>query len=86
MASSTTSIEELKDTVKSAFPGYLIDSAYDYGEIVVFNIIPQDYTTNNLESFPLNRNCSINKETKEIKVFNPFDVPEDTFKNGKRII
>lgn len=79
-------VNELKDLIKNAFPGFLIDSAYDYGEIVVFNLFPKDYTKSNLENWPLNMSFSINKETKEIKAFFPFDLPVNVYKNGKKVM
>lgn len=79
-------ISELKQIVLESFPGFLIDSAYDYGDIVVFNLFPKDYTTNNLENVRLDSSFSINKKTKEIRAFLPFDIPTEVYKNGKKVM
>ncbi len=79
-------MEEYKEIINNAFPSYIIDSVYDYGDILVFNLIPNDYVIKHQDEGPLNRSFSINKTTKEIKAFFPFDIPLDQYRSGKKII
>lgn len=79
-------MEEYKEIIKNAFSSYIIDSAYDYGDILVFNLIPNDYTNKHNDEGPLNRSFSIDKRTKEIKAFFPFDIPLEQYRSGKKII
>ncbi len=79
-------MDEYKKIVLKAFPKYIIDSAYDYGDILVFNMIPSDFVKDDYDEGPLNRSVSIDKKTKKVKAFLPFEIPLDTYLNGKRII
>lgn len=79
-------INELKEVILNAFPGFIIDSAYDYGDIVVFNLFPKDYTRSTIGDDLMNNSFSIDKKTKEIKTFFPFNIPYEVYKNGKKVI
>lgn len=79
-------MNEYKEIIYKAFPNYLIDSAYDYGKIIVFNLLPKDFVKRDDDESPLNRSFSVNKKTKEINAFFPFDIDLETYQKGKRII
>lgn len=79
-------LKECKEVILEAFPGFIIDTAYDYGDIIVFNLVPRDYTRATIADDLQNSSFSVDKKTKEIKAFFPFDLPLEVYQNGKKVM
>ena len=79
-------INEYKDLIIESFPGFIIDSAYDYGDVLVFNLLPEGFEKSDSDESPANSSFSVDKKSKEIKPFFPFSISLDAYMNGKQIL
>lgn len=77
--------KEFRDIIETSFPEFDIDSAYEYKNLVVFNLRPKDLELEE-DQVLLNSSFSIDKKTKALKVFKPFDISVEDYQNGRKIM
>lgn len=71
--------------INNTMPYFKILSCYEYNTIFVFQIVNKK-AKNVDTSKLLNNTVSVNKMTKEVKSFRPFDISINEYKNGKKVI
>lgn len=65
-------MEQAKEIVRKAHPGFKIESSFDYKDRYVFSIVPEDLDLERDGGF-LDGFYSVNKETGELLGFAPWD-------------
>lgn len=78
--------KDLQKIIETKFPEFKIVSAYEYKDIVVYNLVPNNYIEFGTNFPLLDSAYSINKKTKQIDVFLPLNMPKEEYLNGKKIL
>ena len=67
------------------FAGVKIDSCYEYDSLFVFSLSPDMLRLSKNTSRMLDGLVSVNKTTREVRDFKPFNMPIEEYKRGKEV-
>lgn len=77
-------VEEARTIFKNKYPNKDIVSCYEYDSLYVFNTKPKNITSNN--GILLDQSFAVDKKSPIVSTFQPFNIPIDEYRRGKRIL
>lgn len=78
-------VKEALVIVEKKFPNKKVAKCVEYDSLFEFQMVPSTYDLKKGTSDLLDCSFSVNKITKEAKVFSPFDISPDEYRRGKTI-
>lgn len=70
----------------SEYEKLTVISCYEYDTCFVFEGVSKNFVGTEAQHMVFDSTYSVNKETGEVAPFKPFDIPDDEYKRGKKIL
>lgn len=79
-------VKEAYVKVTSTVKNMVVESCYEYDTLFVFNMTPPNYRPSKPNDILMDSSYFVNKKTGKVGVFQPFQIPLEEYKRGKKVM